>query len=369
MSLPPIVLIDEDADDRELVSLLLRGAFGEVTILEVASASDLARVVSRESFGAVLTENDLSFIRGADVIRLVRDLRPVCPVVVLTRAPAEKAALELVHLAPDGLVPKTSAGLVALPQALRTALERASRRPEAAAAGAGDEMAYVVSHDLRKPVTQVVRYLELLDEEARGKLGDEGRDLFARARDGARRIEGMLDALLRCARVESVGAAFAAGALGPLVERVAARLVEAGEAPAGAVRLDGPLPRVWCDEAQVEQLFSNLLSNAFKFRRGGEPHAWIGSEDGAGEHWRLYCRDDGIGIDPAQSRRIFGMFQRLHTGAEYPGSGIGLALCRRIVARHDGRIWVDSEPGRGSTFRFTLAKRPRPGGERGVEDR
>lgn len=486
--LPPIVLIDEDADDRELVSLVLRGAFGEVRILEVANAADLARVVSEGRFGLVLTEYAPGFIRASDVLRLIRDLRPDSPVLVLTRAPADQVAAELLHLAPDGLVPKTSSGLTSLPQAMRTALHRLRRRraaagpdarlqllfdalpvgvftaspggtlldanprfaallgfksaeectqrplagffvePEAAEAwraglgggteraaldvtlrradgtearlsltswlsapggpgeeeiqgvleerapasdagrpGTGDETAYVVSHDLRQPVTQVVRYLELLQGEAAEKLGDSGRELYAQARRGARRIETMLDALLRCARVESQGEAFAETDVSAVVARVVARLVEAGEAPAGAVRAE-PLPQLRCDAGQVEQLFQNLLANAFKFRRGDPPRVVIGAEDD-GDHWRFFCRDNGIGIDPKDAERIFGMFQRLHTETEIPGTGIGLALCRRIVARHGGRIWVESQPGEGSTFRFTLAKHPRPQGERGLEDR
>jgi len=492
--LPPIVLIDDDADDRELLSLILRGAFGDVQILEVADAAALARVMSEGRFGLVLTEHQLGWIRSVDVLRLVRDLKPDCPVVVVTRQPVERVASEVLHLQPDGLVPKSSSGLVGLPQALRAALLRLRRRlaatgPEAgyqrlldalpvgvfvasaegtlldanpafarmlgheraedcvhrsldelfaesgaaaawragldeagapsalevglrradgssvevrlsswlAPGGAGgaaqiqgtiearvassadgprpetpagapgeaEEMAYVVSHDLRQPVTQVVRYLELLGEEPSAKLGASAAELLAQARGGARRLEGMIDAVLRCARIESQGEAFAAVDLGTVLSRVATRLAEEAAAPPGWIDADR-LPTVTADERQIEQLFDNLLHNALKFRRAEPPRVRVGAEDAA-DHWHLFVRDNGIGIDPKDAQRIFVMFQRLHTDAEYPGSGIGLAICRRIVARHGGRIWVESQPGQGATFHFTLAKparsATRPSGE------
>jgi len=113
------------------------------------------------------------------------------------------------------------------------------------------------------------------------------------------------------------------------------------------------LPTVLADEDQMRQLFQNLVGNALKFRGSAAPRIHVGAAD-EGDHWHLWVRDNGIGIEAKDFQRIFVMFQRLHGGEELPGHGIGLAICRRIVARHGGRIWVESEPGRGSTFTFTL---------------
>lgn len=132
-ALPPILLIDDGADDRELVALVLAGAFGEVAIEVAADAAALARAVSAGRFGAVLTEHELAWIRAGDVLRLVRDLRPDCPVIVVTGRPIERVSAELLPLAPDALIPKTAAGLVGLPRALRAALLAARRRGLAAA--------------------------------------------------------------------------------------------------------------------------------------------------------------------------------------------------------------------------------------------
>jgi len=118
----------------------------------------------------------------------------------------------------------------------------------------------------------------------------------------------------------------------------------------------GPLPEVMGDDTQLVQLFQNLVGNAVKFRSAASPQIHISSAPADG-HWQFSVKDNGIGIDPAQFERIFQIFQRLHTRSEYPGTGIGLAVCKRIVERHGGRIWVESQPGQGSTFSFTLPRK------------
>lgn len=499
--LPPVLLVDESADDRELVALVLAGAFGPVEIEEAGDAAALARAVSAGRFGVVLTEHELSWIRAVDVVRLVRDLRPGCPVIVVSGRPIERVASEILHLAPDGLVPKTSAGLAGLPRVLRAALFQTRRRlaaesaeardrrlldalpvgvfvaspegtlldvnpafaaalgferPEdavqraldslfearaegealraglapgapatafearlrradgtplwtrvvawrgAGAAGEGGrieglleergaeraaerelaersaalarsnaelgEMAYVVSHDLRKPLGQVVRFLDLLDQDAGGRLGREARGLLEQARQSAGRLEGMVDAVLRCARIDSHGEEFAAVDLDAVLDRVLERL--AGELGALGGRVTrSPLPTVRADEAQIDQLFTNLVDNAVKFRGAEPPRLEVDAAD-EGDAWHLRFRDHGVGLDPDDAERVFVMFQRLHTEAEVPGSGIGLAVCRRIVARHGGRIWVESRRGAGATFHVTLPKQAAaPAGAAGRADR
>jgi signal transduction histidine kinase len=219
-----------------------------------------------------------------------------------------------------------------------------------------EEMAYAVSHDLRQPLHQVIRLLDLLEQEAGQRMGDDAEALLDQARQSAQRLEGMVEAMLRCARIESSNEAFGPVDLEAVLTRVLERLEPERDA-SGAEITHGPMPTVEGDEAQLEQLLQNLLDNALKYRARAKALVHVDAEEEA-DSWHLRVRDNGIGVAPKDAERIFQLFQRLHTAAEIPGSGIGLAVCRRVVARHGGRIWVESSSGKGSTFHFTLAKRP-----------
>lgn len=365
--LPTVLLIDDGADDRTLIGLVLRGAFGEVAIEEATDAPALARAMVDGRFGLVITEHTLPWIRAAEVLRLVRDLRPGVPVVVLTARPLSEAATELIHLRPDAVVPKTSTGLSDLPVVLRRVLQEAADSPARAPGAEVDaiaELAYVLSHDLRQPVNQMTRYLELIEQDAGKRLGKPEQELLAHARRGARRLETLVDGVLRYASVaHSVN--FGPVSLEEVLARALERLAEE-RAASGAELTHDPLPTIEASAPQMDQLFHNLLANAFKFRGDAPARVHVAAEAN-GEQWHLRMRDHGIGVDRKDAQRIFGLFQRLHTENEYPGSGIGLALCKRIVARHGGRIWVESHPGAGATFHWTLAKHPAAGAARGEE--
>jgi signal transduction histidine kinase len=234
--------------------------------------------------------------------------------------------------------------------------EASQRRAPPRARAELEEMAYAVSHDLRQPLHQVIRLLELHEQEAGQRMGDDAEALLDQARECAQRLEGMVEAMLRCARIESSNEAFGPVDLDAVLTRVLERLEPERDA-SGAEITHGPMPTVEGDEAQLEQLLQNLLDNALKYRGGAAALVHFDAEEEA-DSWHLRVRDNGIGVAAKDAERIFQLFQRLHTAAEIPGSGIGLAVCRRVVARHGGRIWVESSSGKGSTFHFTLAKRP-----------
>jgi signal transduction histidine kinase len=215
-------------------------------------------------------------------------------------------------------------------------------------------MVYAVSHDLRQPLNQVIRLLEMLGEDAGARLGDSA-SLLEKARQSASRLDGMIEAVLRCARIGGADEAFAPVDLTGVFDRVLDRLAPERVAT-GARVTHGPLPVVEGNEAQLEQLLQNLLDNALKFHGRAHPRVRVEAAD-EGSAWHLSVRDHGIGIAPEDAERVFLLFQRLHTAQEAPGSGIGLAVCRRVVARHGGRIWVESTPGDGATFHVTLPKR------------
>ncbi len=241
-----------------------------------------------------------------------------------------------------------------------------------------EQFAYVVSHDLREPLRMVSSYLELLKRRYAGKLDEKADRFIDFAVDGADRMQEMIQALLDLSRVETRGRDFAPTDVGAIVERTLKALGRVIHETDAEITYD-PLPTVIADEAQLTQVFQNLIANALKFHREGVPPRVhisatfsppsssprrgedsvslpMGGRDTDGE-WIFSVADNGIGLDPTQADRLFQVFQRLHTREEYEGMGIGLALCKRIVERHGGRIDVASQPGEGSTFTFTLPTR------------
>ncbi len=216
-----------------------------------------------------------------------------------------------------------------------------------------EQFAHVASHDLQEPLRMVASYLQLIERRYAGALDDDGREFIAFAVDGARRMKRMINDLLSFSRIVTRG-----GELRPADStealQAAAGELEATLARSGATLTFSGLPPVLADSDQLRQLFRNLLDNAVKFRRNAPPEIHVGAVAEDDGWWRFDVRDNGIGIEPGYAERVFEIFQRLHASSVYPGSGIGLAICRRIVARHGGRIWFESVPGEGTTFSFTL---------------
>jgi PAS domain S-box-containing protein len=217
-----------------------------------------------------------------------------------------------------------------------------------------EQFAYVASHDLQEPLRMVSSYTQLLARRYKGKLDPDADDFIAFAVDGAARMSRLINDLLLYSRVGSRGCqpcpTDADAALAKAQENVRAAIEESG-----AVIQRSPLPTVYADPGQLVQLFQNLLGNALKFRNGGPPKIGVDCEESPDE-WRFSVRDNGIGIDPKYAIRIFQVFQRLHNQKEFPGTGIGLAICKKIAERHGGRIWVESQPGQGAAFYFTIRK-------------
>ena len=219
-----------------------------------------------------------------------------------------------------------------------------------------EQFAYVASHDLQEPLRMIASYVGLLSERYRGKLDERADRYIDYAVNGARRMQLLIDGLLHYARAGTKGGLVVAVDMAAAVAEAQANLGRE-ITDANAVVEVGPLLDVLADRGQMVQVFQNLLSNAVKFRGESPPKVAVSARD-AGKEWELAVRDNGIGIDPRHAERVFGVFKRLHTVQEYAGTGIGLALCRKIVERHGGRIWFEPAEGGGSVFRFTLPKQP-----------
>lgn len=214
------------------------------------------------------------------------------------------------------------------------------------------QVLYTASHDLAEPLQIVLSYAELLAARSAGEIDNRAQRYVAGIQSGATRLRALIDGLLAYSRLgnplvrEEVDCC---EVLGEVLERLGGRIAETG----ATVAVDA-LPTVSGSHLELVRLFENLIDNAMKFRATDPPRVRVSATRGR-DDWCFAVRDNGIGIHARQHDRVFEIFQRLHTRDEYTGTGMGLALCKKIVERHGGRIWVESRPGLGSTFRFTIS--------------
>ncbi|MFO0910893.1 MAG: PAS domain S-box protein [Isosphaeraceae bacterium] len=220
-----------------------------------------------------------------------------------------------------------------------------------------DEFTYVVSHDLQEPLRTLTAFSDLVQREYGDRLDDSGREYVGHLVDASRRMQGLIRDLLALSKAGRITSDFAPVDLGALVDQARADLGGLLRAGKGEVRVVGSLPQVWGDRVRLGQLLANLITNGLKYNRSEAPVVEV-SAAVAGEMVALRVRDNGIGIDPRYHARIFQLFRRLHTREDYEGNGAGLAICEKIAQAHGGRIWVESTPGRGSTFFVSLRKPP-----------
>ena len=220
-----------------------------------------------------------------------------------------------------------------------------------------EQFAYVASHDLQEPLRMVSSYTQLLARRYQDQLDADANEFIGYAVEGATRMQQLIDDLLAYSRVQSQRQAFMPVDLNQSLDAAIKNLAHPIRASGAVIRHDS-LPTVRADRVQMQQVLQNLISNAVKFRSRRTPEVTVSGREEEGE-WIVSVSDNGIGLDPSYQERIFVIFQRLHSRSRYPGTGIGLAICKRIVERHGGRIWVESTPEQGSTFSFSI-----PSGDR-----
>jgi PAS domain S-box-containing protein len=216
------------------------------------------------------------------------------------------------------------------------------------------QFAYIASHDLQEPLRMVASYTQLLARQYKGKLGADADEFIGFAVDGANRMQRLIQDLLVYSRVGTKGKDLLDASSEDALQQALVNLRGAIE-DSGAQVTHDPLPTVLADDMQLTQLFQNLIGNGIKYQNPGVPRVHISAAKNGGNKWTFSVKDNGLGIDPQYFGRIFGMFQRLHKREEFAGTGIGLAICKKIVERHGGSISVASQPGQGSTFSFALA--------------
>jgi PAS domain S-box-containing protein len=219
--------------------------------------------------------------------------------------------------------------------------------------------AYIASHDLQEPVRSIIAYLQILQRRYKGKIDSDADEFIGFAVEGAFRMRSLIEALLAYSQVGSHCVCLKPIDLRVALDHAMEALASVIQTSGAHISISGSLPIVVCDAMQMAQLFQNLIGNAIKFRGENRPEIAISARD-EGSEWLVTVQDNGIGIPQKYGERVFIVFQRLHGHDKYGGVGIGLAICRKIIERHGGRIWVESEPGQGAAFRFTLPKqRPR----------
>ncbi len=359
------LLVEDNQLDAELVLRALRKDNFDVSALIVQDEGAFTRALRVHCPEIVLADYNLPEWKGMEVLTVLRREGLDIPMILVSGALGDVTAVECIKQGATDYVLKD--GLARLPEVVRRALrekhERGLRRQveedlakkvdELARSNADlEQFAYVASHDLQEPLRMVAAYTQLLAERYKGKLDESADKFIGYASEGALRMQVLIQDLLAYSRVGRDGSPCARVDCNAVVEEVRQSLATAVQ-ESGAVVTHADLPAVWAERTQMAQLFQNLIGNAIKFRGKELPVISVRAAKEE-QHWLFSVTDNGIGIGPEYAENIFVVFQRLHTRAEYPGNGIGLAICKKIVERCGGRIWMESQAGYGSTFKFTM---------------
>ena len=362
-----VLHVEDNQLDAELVARALRKGGFSASIVVVQAEAEFERQLPLHRPDVVIADYNLPQWKGMDALEVLRREGLEIPLILVSGALGDITAVECIKRGATDYVLKD--GLARLPEAVRRALhekrllrlrhkaeENLARKVEELARSNADleQFAYVASHDLQEPLRMVAAYTQLLAERYRGKLDENADKFIGYASEGALRMQSLIHDLLAYSRVGRNGSGRVD--CNAVTEEV---LITLGPAiqESGAVVTHTALPEVWANRSQMAQVFQNLIGNAIKFR-GKEPPVISVQAEKAGQQWLLSVSDNGIGIAPEYAENIFVVFQRLHTRTEYPGNGIGLAICKKIVERNGGKIWVEAQAGHssnhGSVFKFTM---------------
>jgi signal transduction histidine kinase len=363
-----VLLVEDSESDAALIVRHLNTAGYEVSWGRAETAGQMRAALEQPGWDIVIADYKLPGFDAPAALAILQQAGLDLPFVVVSGQIGEETAVALMKAGAHDYLMKDH--LARLAPAVERELGEARMRRErlrgaeqlrlsveelARSNAELEQFAYAASHDLQEPLRMVASYVQLLDERYKDQLDGDAREFIAYAVDGAARMKHMITDLLTYSRVGKNGKATipvaCEAALGQACTDLQASILEAA-AEIG----HGPLPTLLGNLDQLTRLFQNLVGNAIKFRSQAPPRVHVSAELN-GQEWVFSVRDNGIGMDPQFADRIFMVFQRLHSREEYPGTGIGLAIAKKIVEQRGGRIWVESEPGEGATFHFTVPLR------------
>jgi signal transduction histidine kinase len=363
VKLQVLVVEDNPLDAALAVRALHKDGF-DVTADVVQDESGFIKALHTHPPEVVLADYNLPGWKGMDALSVIQREGLDIPMILVSGALGDVNAVECIKQGATDYVLKD--GLARLPEVIRRALrekyerglrlkveEDLARKVDELARSNADleQFAYVASHDLPEPLRMVTAYTQLLGERYRGRLDENADKFIGYASEGALRMQVLIQDLLAFSRVGRKDASKSFDCNDAVKETLLA-LTSAIE-ESGAVVTHGELPTLWADRTQIVQLFQNLIGNAIKFH-GKEPPTVSVQAEKVGEQWQFSVSDNGIGIEPQYAENVFVVFQRLHGRSDYPGNGIGLAICKKIVEGYGGKIWVESQGGSGSSFKFTM---------------
>jgi light-regulated signal transduction histidine kinase (bacteriophytochrome) len=350
--------VEDEPGDVELAVRAVQQRGFEVSADVTQTEQEFTNLARSNSYDVVLADYNLPIWNGMESVAVLRREGLDIPVIVVSGALGELTAVECIKQGAADYVLKDD--LPRLPESIRRALNEKRLRDDHKQAQQElarsnqdlEQFAYVASHDLQEPLRMVATYTQLLAERYHGQLDANADKYIQYAVDGALRMQTLVQDLLTFSRVGRQDTDLQSIDCNGVVA-MAMKNLQAAISESGAQIVCDPLPVICGDRSQLQQVFQNLIGNAIKFR-GSEPLVIRVSAVQDAKTWVFSVADNGIGISPDHREIIFAIFKRLHTRAEYPGSGIGLSICKKIIERQGGRIWVESSRGRGSTFRFTM---------------
>ncbi|WP_225875252.1 sensor histidine kinase [[Limnothrix rosea] IAM M-220] len=377
-----ILLIEDNLAEAELLQELLLTL--DTTACQLCHESRLSaalKALQQQQFDIVLLDLSLPDSQGLNSLSAIIAVAPDTPVVVLTNTSDSETALEAVHQGAQDYLVKTNIAIdqATLWRSLLYAIERKKNQKALRIANARlrqemtvreqiqrklqesnkelEQFAYIASHDLKQPLSSIYSWAQLLQVRYGDRLDEKGHQYIQSMQDSVKQMTQLIEDLLTYSRVDRAESEFVTVNCNIIVHQVLNRLSSAIAQSQAEITID-PLPEVYANPLQLGQLFQNLIENALKYHREDViPFVHI-SAHSHNQQWIFSCRDNGIGIEPDYFDQIFYAFKRLHSQSQYAGTGIGLAVCKKIVQRHGGSIWLESNHGEGSQFLFSLPFRP-----------
>ena len=371
-----ILLLEDSASDAKLIVQELSRMDRPIEVERVFAADTMRAALQSKARDIIVSDWVIPNFGALAALGILKELRLDLPLIIVSGVVGEDTAADAMRAGAQDYVLKERLTRLrpAIEREVRDHAERVARRKADAAVRQSEalllqtieelnrsneelaQFAYIASHDLQEPLRMVASYTQLLARRYKGRLDADADEFIAFAVDGVDRLQRLFQGLLEYSRVGTKGQALLETSSEGALEQATLNLHEAIE-ESGALVTHDPLPAVLADKVQLIQLLQNLVGNAIKYRRPGvPPRVHVSSaKEGATARWRFSVRDNGLGIESQYFARIFGMFQRLHKRDEFGGIGIGLSISKKIAERHGSSVSIESEPGQGSTFHFTLA--------------